>query len=90
VAGPGSRLSDRRGRSARFGAPSTAAGPIANTLGGRNASRILRFCLSAVGSRKCMMTSVLLNIANPQYVSAFSVVEYIEHTRLLTGFSPPP
>jgi hypothetical protein len=37
-----------------------------------------------------MMTCALLDIISTQYLSAFSIVEYIEHARLLTGFSPLP
>jgi hypothetical protein len=37
-----------------------------------------------------MMTSALIDITNTQYVSALSVVEYIKHARLLSGFSSPP
>jgi len=46
--------------------------------------------LSTMESSKCMMTSALLDITDTQYVSALSVVEHIEHARLLPGFPPPP
>jgi hypothetical protein len=36
------------------------------------------------------MTSALLGVTKTQCVSAYQVVDHTKHTRLPTGFSPPP